>query len=119
MSEAPEYAKGLAGVIANESKLSQVKGQEGVLRYLGYNIDDLVEHSTFEEVVHLLHRGKLPNQAELDEFTQALREQRELPDGVIDFLKNAPKDAGPMDIIRTGVSMLGLYDTDGNDQDRD
>ncbi len=118
MSEAPEYAKGLAGVIANESKLSQVKGQEGVLRYLGYNISDLVEQTTFEEVVHLLHRGKLPNQSELEEFTNSLREQRELPDGVIEFLKNAPKDAGPMDIIRTGVSMLGLYDNKGNDQDR-
>ena len=118
MSEAPEYAKGLAGVIANESKLSQVKGEEGVLRYLGYNIADLVEHTTFEEVLHLLHRGKLPTQVELDELTGALRAQRELPDGVIEFLKRAPKEASPMDVVRTGVSMLGLYDTKGNYQDR-
>ena len=91
MPEAPEYAKGLAGVIANESKLSDVQGQEGCLRYLGYNIDDLVEHTSFEEVLHLLHRGKLPNQAELDSLTEALRDKRILPQGVIDFIKAAPR----------------------------
>ena len=69
MSEAPKYAKGLEGVIANESKLSDVQGQAGVLRYLGYNIDDLVENTTFEECVYLLHRQKLPTQAELDDLT--------------------------------------------------
>ncbi|MDF1813292.1 MAG: citrate/2-methylcitrate synthase [Verrucomicrobiales bacterium] len=119
MSEAPEYAKGLAGVIANESKLSDVQGQEGLLRYLGYNIDDLVEHTSFEEVLFLLHRGKLPTQSELDSFTTTLRNKRELPQGVIDFLKSAPADAGPMDVLRTGVSMLGLYDTRGEDQNRE
>jgi len=118
MPEAPEYAKGLEGVIANESKLSDVQGNEGVLRYLGYNIDDLVEHTTFEEVLHLLHRGKLPTQQELNALTTELRNQRELPQRVIDFLKTAPADAGPMDVLRTGVSMLGLYDTLGEDQNR-
>ena len=111
-------AKGLEGIVANESKLSHVEGAEGKLSYLGFTIDDLVENSTFEEVIHLLHRGKLPTQVELDTLTQTLRAQRSLPDGVIDFLKSAPKDAGPMDVLRTGVSMLGLYDTRGNDQDR-
>ena len=119
MSDAPEYAKGLEGVIANESKLSQVLGKEGVLRYLGYNINDLCEHSTFEEIVYLLHRGKLPTQAELDEFVSHWRSLRGLNQGVIDFLKAAPRDAAPMDVLRTGVSMLGLYDHDGHDQDHD
>ncbi|NOX98665.1 MAG: citrate synthase [Verrucomicrobia bacterium] len=118
MSDKPEYAKGLEGVIANESKLSDVQGQAGILRYLGYNIDDLVEQTTFEEVVHLLHRGKLPNEAELADLTGTLRSLRSLPESVIDFIKSAPKDAGPMDVVRTGVSMLGLHDTRGNDQDR-
>ncbi|MEM7698597.1 MAG: citrate/2-methylcitrate synthase [Verrucomicrobiota bacterium] len=118
MSDKPDYAKGLEGVIANESCLSDVQGQAGILRYLGYNIDDLVEHCSFEEVVYLLHRRKLPNEAELAELTAILRQQRYLPDGVIDFLKAAPKDAAPMDVIRTGVSMLGLYDTRGEYQDR-
>ncbi len=117
-SSAPEYAKGLEGVIANESKLSDVQGKQGILRYLGYNIDDLVEHTTFEEVLYLLHRGALPTQAQLDEMTATLRAQRSLPDGVVQFLKNAPKDAGPMDVLRTGVSMLGLFDTRGDNQNR-
>ena len=111
-------AKGLEGIVANESKLSKVEGLEGKLSYLGYTIDDLVNNATFEEVVHLLHRGKLPNAAELETLTKTLREQRSLPDGVIAFLANAPKDAGPMDVLRTGVSMLGLYDTRGKHQDR-
>jgi citrate synthase len=119
MSEKPQYAKGLAGVIANESCLSDVQGEAGVLRYLGYNINDLVENCSFEEVMYLLHRRKLPTRSELDVFTRNLRAQRSLPDGVIDFLKAAPKDAGPMEVVRTGVSMLGLYDNRGDDQNRE
>ncbi|MCG8599871.1 MAG: citrate synthase [Verrucomicrobiales bacterium] len=119
MSEKPEYAKGLAGVIANESCLSDVQGEAGILRYLGYNIDDLVENCSFEEVMYLLHRRALPTQAQLDEFTKTLRAQRSLPQGIIDFLQAAPKDAGPMEVIRTGVSMLGLYDNRGEDQNRE
>lgn len=104
------YAKGLEGVIANESALSNVEGAEGRLSYLGYGIDELVEHCSFEEVTHLLHHGHLPNQTELTAMEQELRHQRELPQGVLDFLKAAPRDANPMDVLRTGVSMLGLYD---------
>lgn len=105
-----DYAKGLEGVIANESKLSKVEGMEGTLSYLGYSIDDLVENCSFEEVTYLLHRGELPTQQHLDEFEQALRNDRELPAEMLEFLKAVPKDASPMDIVRSGVSMLGLYD---------
>jgi len=112
-------SKGLEGIVANESALSLVDGKNGVLIYAGYRIEDLVQKTTFEEVMFLLHRGKLPNQSELDTFTTKLRDQRELPQGVIDFLKSAPKDSGPMDVLRTGVSMLGLYDTRGDNQNRD
>lgn len=119
MSDTPQFSKGLEGVIANESCLSDVQGKEGILRYLGYNIDDLVEYGTFEEVMFLLHRRKLPTQAELDAFTELLRSERHLPQGVIDFILAAPKDAQPMEVLRTGVSMLGLYDTRGHDQDYD
>ena len=111
-------AKGLEGIIANESKLSNVVGSEGNLSYLGYTIDELVEATTFEEVVHLLHRGKLPNNSELEGLIESLRSHRNLPEGIINFLKSAPKDAGPMDVVRTGISMLGLYDTEGKHQDR-
>ena len=111
--------KGLEGIIANESKLSNVQGLEGKLSYLGYTIDDLVENTSFEEVLYLLHRGQLPNRAELDELTSTLRANRNLPQGIIDFLKASPKGAGPMDVIRTGVSMLGLYDQRGEHQNRE
>jgi citrate synthase len=111
-------SKGLEGIVANESKLSKVEGAEGKLSYLGYSIDALVEHTSFEEVLYLLHRGKLPNRSELDALTATLRANRNIPQGVIDFLKAAPKDAGPMDVLRTGVSMLGLYDTRGENQNR-
>ncbi len=111
--------KGLEGVVANESTLSDVQGADGKLFYLGYSIDQLVENCSFEEVLYLLHRGELPNQTQLDGLTDQLRAQRDLPEGVIKYLVDiAPKDAGPMDVIRTGVSMLGLYDTRGNHQDR-
>lgn len=104
------YAKGLEGVIANESALSNVEGAEGRLSYLGYSIDDLVEHCTFEEVTHLLHHGHLPNRVELAAMEQELRSQRELPPQVLEFLKALPKDSNPMDVVRTGVSMLGIFD---------
>ncbi len=105
-----DYAKGLEGVIANESKLSKVEGLAGKLSYLGYSIDDIVNNCTFEEVTYLLHNGKLPNASELAGLESTLRNERSLPEGILNFLKAAPKDALPMDIIRTGVSMLGLYD---------
>ena len=63
-----DYARGLEGVIANESALSNVIGDIGELSYLGYHIDELVNHCTYEEVVYLLHKGRLPNRAELTDF---------------------------------------------------
>jgi citrate synthase len=105
-----DYARGLEGVIANESALSNVVGDIGELSYLGYHIDELVKHCSYEEVVYLLQNGHLPKRVELEDFQSRIRSDRRLPDGVIEFLKNAPKDAAPMDVLRTGVSMLGLYD---------
>lgn len=105
-----EYAKGLEGVIANESALSNVEGEEGRLSYLGYHIDDLVENCCYEEVIYLLHFGRLPNQSELEEMEKALRSQRDLPEGVTAFLRSTPEDANPMDVVRTAISMLGLHD---------
>ncbi len=104
-------AKGLEGIVAAETELSDVRGQEGKLVYRGYNIDELAGNVTYEEVIYLLWHGKLPNASELKLIKEQLAEQRELPKGVVEFLKNAPKDAIPMDVIRTAVSMLGLYDS--------
>lgn len=105
-----EYARGLEGVIANESSLSNVIGNIGELSYVGYHIDDLVENCCYEEIIFLLHHNRLPNRKELATFSAKLRNDRDLPAPVIDFLKTAPKDASPMDVLRTAVSMLGLYD---------
>lgn len=106
----PVIAKGLEGIVANSTALSDVRGEEGILIYAGYNINELAGKVSYEEVVYLLWHGELPNKAQLESLHQELGAQRELPQGIVDFIKAAPKDANPMDVIRTGVSMLGLYD---------
>ena len=106
-------SRGLEGVIANSTALSDVLGEKGQLIYCGYDINELVGKVSYKEVVYLLWHRKLPNRKELDTFVRELRSQRQLPGPVIDFLKSAPKDANPMDVMRTAISMLGLYDPDG------
>ena len=108
----PVTAKGLEGIVANSTRLSDVLGQEGILIYAGYNINELAGKATYEEVVHLLYHGHLPNANELRDLKETLRSQRELPEGVVSFLTSAPKNANPMDVMRTAVSMLGLYDSE-------
>jgi citrate synthase len=105
-------AKGLEGVVAATTRISDVIGDKGQLIYCGYDINELAGKVSYKEVVYLLWNNKLPNRRELDEFTRGLRSQRELPGPVVDFLKSAPKNAPPMDVIRTAISMLGLYDVD-------
>jgi len=103
-------AKGLEGIIANSTALSDVLGAEGILIYSGYNINELAGKVSYEEVVYLLWHGELPNKTQLDTLMQELGSERELPQGVVDCILGAPKDANPMDVIRTCISMLGLYD---------
>ena len=113
----PVIAKGLEGIIANSTSLSDVLGKEGVLIYAGYDINELAGKATYEEIVYLLWHGALPNRVELDELKAKLRSERELPRGVVDFIKSAPRNANPMDVMRTAVSMLGLYDSGLSDED--
>jgi citrate synthase len=108
--------KGLEGVVVANTKLSAVRGQQGELIYAGYNIDDLAGNVTYEEVVHLLHHGRLPNRAELEEQNDLLRGFRELPQGVIEIIRHLPKDAAPMHAIRTAMSALGCWDTTAEEQ---
>lgn len=110
-------AKGLEGIVAAETRIGDVRGQEGVLLYCGYDINELAGKISFEECVHLLWHNRLPNGAELEKLKTALRAERELPQGVIDFLVSAPKTAKPIDVMRTAVSMLGCYDTQRHDLD--
>ena len=105
-------SRGLEGIVANTTRLSDVIGDKGQLIYDGYDINELAGKVSYKEVVYLLWNHKLPNQKELEEFTQALRAERELPEGVVDFIKSTPRNALPMDVMRTAVSMLGLYDPD-------
>jgi citrate synthase len=105
-------SRGLEGVVANTTRLSDVIGDKGQLVYCGYDINELAGKVSYEEVVYLLWNNKLPNRAELERCHETLRGERELPSGVVEFLKSAPEKAEPMDVIRTAVSMLGLYDPD-------
>ena len=109
-TEKPAPAKGLEGVVAATTKLSSVRGLDGELIYRGYNINELAGNATYEEVVHLLHRGKLPNEAELASLKAELAAARELPGGVVDMIRQLPKNASPMRAIRTVVSALACYE---------
>jgi citrate synthase len=101
---------GLEGVVAGESEICYIDGYEGVLSYRGYNIHTLAENATFEETIYLLWVGKLPTASELDQLKQELGADYGLPAEVVAFLAGVPKDASPMDVLRTAVSMLSLYD---------
>jgi len=119
MSVAPDttikVAKGLEGIVAAATQLSDVQGTEAILSYLGYNINDLAAHSTFEETVDLLWYGVLPTRELLEKLTRKLVAARPLPETVIGAMKLYPKKATPMDVLRTVVSELGLYDPDETD----
>ena len=113
--EAAAYSPGLEGVIAGETALCQIDEGESGLRYRGYAIGDLAEQATFEEVSYLLLLGKLPTRKELEDFSGQLRAQWVLPGPVEAFLGVVPPNAHPMDILRTGVSLLGMTDPDATE----
>ncbi len=110
----PEIVKGLKDVYFDTTESSFIDGQVGKLLYRGYSIHDLAEKSTFEEVVHLLLYGKLPNKQELADFDAVLRANRIIPDEVIQVL-DLVKNSHPMDALRTGVSALAAFDPEVND----
>lgn len=118
-TETSAAAAGLRGVVAAQSSIGDVNGEQGILIYQGYDIHDLAEHSTFEETVFLLWNGRLPNKAELDALTAELRANYEAPAEVIEMMKKFPKDANPMDVLRTAVSSLDFYDEQAHGTDRD
>ncbi len=115
MSTSPTSTKGLEGVVAAQTRLSDVRGDIGQLIYCGYDINELAGKVSFEEVIYLLHYFHLPNKKELAELKATLSEFRELPEGVIDILRELPRDTPPMHAIRTGVSVLGCFDTTCDD----
>jgi citrate synthase len=102
--------EGLEGVVAATTALSHVFGEEGKLVYRGYDIHELAGKASFEEVAYLLWIGHLPTRVELDEFTREIGANRTIPDALVDVLRALPRDAQPMDALRTGVSALGAID---------
>lgn len=112
-------AAGLRGVVAAQSAIGDVNGEQGILIYQGYNIHDLAEHATFEEVIFLLWNGRLPKQVELEELSSEIRENYDIPAEIIAGMRYMPKDADPMDVLRTCVSALGFYDKPGLGTDRE
>ncbi|HEX7997826.1 MAG TPA: citrate synthase [Pyrinomonadaceae bacterium] len=112
-------AAGLRGVVAATSSIGDVDGEQGVLIYQGYNIHDLARNSTFEEVVFLLWHGRLPTRAELDELKHSLAECYDLPAALLDLMRQYPRDAEPMDTLRTSISALDFYDKSARDISRE
>ncbi|RDU62247.1 2-methylcitrate synthase [Helicobacter didelphidarum] len=108
MSEKKKKEGGLAGIIAGKTAICTV-GDGHSLRYRGYDIYELAEHASFEEVAFLLLYGELPNKKELEDFNKKLFSFRILPQAVREILKLIPKDSHPMDVMRTGVSALGNF----------
>lgn len=102
--------KGLEGVVADTTEVSKVMPEINALVYRGYPVQDLAENCCFEEVAFLLWNGELPNQSQLDEFKAQERKYREVSSDLLNVVKKFPKNAHPMDTIRTGVSFLGMED---------
>ena len=111
-NEGSAATAGLRGVVAAQSSIGDVNGEQGILIYQGYDIHDLAANSTFEEVVFLLWNGRLPKKDELDALTAEIRANYNVPAEVISLMKSFPKDADPMDVLRTATSALGFYHKD-------
>jgi len=118
-SEANVAKAGLEGIVAAQSSISDVNGTEGRLIYYGYDIHDLATNSTFEETIYLLWNGHLPTQAQLDGLKKELNKETGIPKEIQQLIRSIPKDANPMDMLRTVISALSFYDPDGSDMSRE
>src|SRR5512134_710626 len=110
----PNPKAGLEDVVATSSGICYLDGERGVLAYRGYDIHDLAERATFEEVCYLLWHGRLPNRAELGELQSQLAEARPLPEGLLRLMRSMPP-TNSMDSLRTLTSALAHFDPGAND----
>lgn len=117
MSTSTISPKGLEGIVAASSSICYIDGEAGVLAYRGIDIHDLAENSTFEETCYLLWYGKLPNRSELDALNRQLAAERRVDPAVIQLMRNLPRTAIPMEVLRTAVSALSPYDPDAEKMD--
>jgi citrate synthase len=111
----PGSGKGLEGVVAAETALSDIDGKQGLLFYVGYDIHDLAPNATFEEVVYLLHHLELPNSQQLEDIREQLGSEREPNDLVLRLLPHLAESCAPMSMLRTAVSVSSAKDPDGWD----
>jgi len=111
----PQAQAGLRGVVVGDTKISYVDGERGELIYCGIDIHELAHHSTFEEVAYLLWFHALPSRANLDAFRADLAKRRVLPEPLIKILREIPDKATPMDVLRTTVSAMALFDPNAKD----
>jgi citrate synthase len=109
---------GLRGVTVADTKISHVDGENGILVYRGYRIEELAQSSTFEETAYLLHHDALPTENELLKFNQDLVEAREVPEYVFDALKRLPRKSHPMDVLQAAIPVLATADPDLDDDSR-
>src|SRR3954462_15722479 len=114
----PSYSPGLAGVVAGETEICWGDPKAGLM-YRGDDIHEMAGKANFEEVAYLLLNGELPDQKQLTEFTQQIARDRTVPKEVLDALRLMPKNMHPMDMLRTGVSMLAPFDAELNDHSHD
>src|SRR5690349_14940829 len=120
MSSVTTHApKGLEGVVATNSKICFIDGDQGILAYRGIDIHELADHSNFEETCYLLWFGRLPKRDELTDLRKKLAAERKLDPAIIDLLRRAPKTALPMDVLRTAVSALSFYDPEDKKNDHE
>src|SRR4029434_10885394 len=111
---------GLEDIVVSNSAICFIDGREGRLVYRGYDVNDLVEHSSFEEVIFLLWHGGLPSKKELVAHTKAISStaNRKLPPGLVTLLRSLPQQTTPMEVLRTGVSALSSWDPDAADNSK-
>jgi 2-methylcitrate synthase/citrate synthase II len=114
----PPYSPGLAGVVAGETEICWVDPNAGLM-YRGYDIHEMAEKASFEEVAYLLLNSELPDLEQLEKFRSAIAKERSLPKQVLEMLRLLPKNTHPMDMLRTGVSMLAPFDPELNDHSHD
>ena len=114
-----EIRRGLDGVYMDTSELSFIDGEKGELVYRGFHIDELAGRASFEETVYLLWYGRLPKAEELADFSKRIKAEYELPERVLETVRLCPKDAHPMDVLRTAVSALAMTDPDVADNSRE
>src|SRR5919106_5664096 len=110
-----ESGKGLEGVVAAETAISDIDGKKGLLYYVGYDIHDLAQNATFEEIIYLLHHLELPNAQQLDEIKEQISNERDPNDFVDQLLPQLAEKCAPMSMLRTAVSASSAADPDGWD----